>query len=279
MEHDVCENESDLRKYAGSKYVQSDISAAYKKIESCITSKKVLFIGVPCQVYAVKEYFQNIENRENIYYVDLLCRGGCSSRCLREHIRSVSGGRHVEEISFRGGKYNCWFVTYDKDKRVIYRGPQYIDPYFAMFMRHSMLQERCYECPFAGKERIGDITIGDFWGLNEKILPDQQKMGMNMVLVNSERGRGMLDMVRNSMKLVTRPCEEAVCGNSTLRQPTEMPVEHYKLLQRIRVVGFTLGMSVYGMAFYMRRVFKCRLITILQDIKARINNVKIISII
>ena len=52
-----AESEKEVEKFKGSKYVKSNPSGIYKKIkEYLIAGRKVLFVGLPCQVEAVKCY-------------------------------------------------------------------------------------------------------------------------------------------------------------------------------------------------------------------------------
>ena len=39
-------------------------------------------------------------------------------------------------------------------------------PYYDMFLNLKTLRDSCYRCPYAGRFRAGDLTIGDFWGVD-----------------------------------------------------------------------------------------------------------------
>lgn len=74
VRHIRVENEEDIIKLKGSKYVQSSIRECLKDIKKELRQgKKVLFIGTPCQVAAVKSVVGN--NDSNLYTVDLICHG------------------------------------------------------------------------------------------------------------------------------------------------------------------------------------------------------------
>ena len=57
--HDYAENENDLKKFTGSKYVQSDIGDSYRKAKNFLESDRyVLFTGTPCQIEGLKAYLK-----------------------------------------------------------------------------------------------------------------------------------------------------------------------------------------------------------------------------
>ena len=68
---------------------------------------------------------------------------------------------------FRGDKYDCQLSLY-KNNKLIYLDGQFSDPYFKYFMRHTLYQPACFECNYSGANRVGDITLGDFWGLESR---------------------------------------------------------------------------------------------------------------
>ncbi|EKC67501.1 beta subunit, partial [human gut metagenome] len=77
-----AESEKEVEKFKGSKYVKSNPSGIYKKIkEYLIAGRKVLFVGLPCQVEAVKCYVGE-KHDNSLYTVDLICHGSPSPKVL-----------------------------------------------------------------------------------------------------------------------------------------------------------------------------------------------------
>ena len=59
FEFDFAETEDEVCKFTGSKYVKSNPEGVYKKIlQKLKLGRKVLFIGLPCQVSAVKALYK-----------------------------------------------------------------------------------------------------------------------------------------------------------------------------------------------------------------------------
>ena len=85
--HIISNNPKDLSRLMGSKYFQSDTEGIYSKVKQILDdNKEVLFTGTPCQVWALKEYLGI--KYENLYTVDLLCRGVPSPKMHMKKIQS-----------------------------------------------------------------------------------------------------------------------------------------------------------------------------------------------
>ena len=91
--------ETEAKRFAGSKYVKSNPRGIYKEIAKYLSSNKVLFIGLPCQVAALKNY---IGDTRQLYTVDLICHGTPSIKLLdlflKEHGLNI---KEIEDIKFR----------------------------------------------------------------------------------------------------------------------------------------------------------------------------------
>lgn len=223
---------SDLDKFKKSKYVhcffpKEVYSAVLDKVKEGI---EVLFIGVPCQSAALKRYVGKYSNR--LYTCDLLCHGGCSPRLFKEHITRLQASvGKANNVTFRGGEYNCWFCLWGDNNKLLYCGGQYSDPYFYTFMRHTALRPSCYNCLFAHGERPSDLTLADFWGLDESFIKEHELYtGVNLVIPLTEKGYEILSKIRPYIELFKRDIQEAINGNETLQASTLMP-KGYSLLQ------------------------------------------------
>lgn len=186
---------SDLHKLQGSKYVQSDVRGLFSKVKADLKAgKPVLFIGTPCQIAGLKNYIKQIP--EHLYLVDLICHGVPSQQMLNEHIAHVLNGRTAKQISFRKGELFRLEIT-PKCGAVYFAG-SYEDKYYRAFYNGMSYRESCYRCPFARKERASDITIGDFWGLqNAASLPLNKEEGISVMLPLTEKGNKLINATQS----------------------------------------------------------------------------------
>ncbi|RGI51902.1 hypothetical protein DXB52_04800 [Ruminococcus sp. OM04-4AA] len=91
-----------LARFSGSKYVKSNPKGIYKKIKQLLQSgKKILFIGLPCQVAAVKR-FVGKRYEEKLYTIDLICHGSPSPMLLERFLNEKGYNiKQIGNIEFR----------------------------------------------------------------------------------------------------------------------------------------------------------------------------------
>jgi hypothetical protein len=109
--------------------------------------------------------------------------------------------------------------------------------YYKRFLAGDVYRESCYRCPYAGGERPGDLTIGDFWGIDSADAGLDPRRGISLVLANSHKGRELLPVIKNFSTWAERDALEAVAGNDQLRHPTPRPKERDAILKRWRERG------------------------------------------
>lgn len=250
VEHRLYEFVDDFSLMQGSRYVQSDKTGIYRAVAEKLKEKAALFIGVPCEVYAMEQYCGGKQCKHKFLCIDILCHGGASPQCMYEHISAVSFERKISNVTFRGGKYDCRLTVWGSNGKKLYSVGQFTDSYFLMFMKRAIYPNACYNCAFAGVERVGDLTLGDFWGINPEIEKQTCIRGINMLFVNSQAGQDFISRIESDIVVVSRPIEEAVSGNDTLRGPTKKPTEYDELWKDINQHGFHKAIKeVYGISW------------------------------
>lgn len=223
IRHIRITKQEELYKLQGSKYVQSDVCGLYKQVRADLkASIPVLFVGTPCQVAGLKNYIKDIPG--HLFLVDLICHGVPSQQMLHEHIKYVARGRSAERLSFREGQtYRMELqgssMRYGATKQWRYVSEPHKDMYYRAFLNGISYRESCYHCKFAQPERVGDITIGDFWGLqDDNAMP---KQGISVVLPSTDKGISLLKAIESKLALKERDVEEAIKGNDQLQAPTK----------------------------------------------------------
>lgn len=61
------------------------------------------------------------------------------------------------------------------------------------------MRESCSHCHFTNLKRVGDISVGDQWGLS-KDSPYEDDKGLSLVLVNSEKGKQIFECIEKTLK-------------------------------------------------------------------------------
>lgn len=210
------------KKFAGSKYVKSNPEGIYKKVQERLKTDKVLFIGLPCQVAALKNY---IKNQENLYTIDLICHGTPSVKLLDQYLDERGYKlKELKDVKFRtktdmglsvdGEKINLSRVT---------------DDYLCAFLEAIHYTENCYSCQFASLDRVSDVTLGDSWGTEYK---NEEKNGISLVLIQSEKGKELVD--KSGLELKDVDLDNAVARNHQLSHPSILSPKREKFLNLIK---------------------------------------------
>ena len=179
----------------GSKYVQSAVEQTYKQAKQNLDAgKDVLFSGTPCQIAGLYGYLK--KEYANLWTIDVICHGVPNLKFFDDYL-SIEGkkrGGVPIGYSFRDKKRG-WGMNARLDLRCLSGKekstyiPARLTSYNTLFLDGDVYRENCYECPYARKERVSDMTIGDFWGI-EREHPEllkqsefDEKKGISCILV------------------------------------------------------------------------------------------------
>lgn len=184
----------------GSKYVQSLTGNIFKEIYILLKKgNKVLFIGTPCHVGALYSFLKLKKIKlDNLYTIDFICHGVQSEKIFKEHINYLERkfNSKIINYNFRDKKYG-WCHT---ETATFINGKQKSDKSVfrlkELFQKNIDLRDSCYCCVYSNKNRVSDITIGDFWGADE-LLKKYDFKGVSLILTNTNKGENLL---KNSLK-------------------------------------------------------------------------------
>lgn len=244
----LVNHEEEVEQFAGSKYVKSNPTRMYKAIrEKLKTGDKVLFVGLPCQVAALKAYLHN--NERNLYTIDLICHGSPSPSILELFLNDFGYSLNdIEKISFREknrfqlSKHNASFTV-----------PVVTDSYTATFLKSTIYTENCYSCPYATINRVSDISLGDSWGSEQPKGVTEQ--GISFALVQSEKGMEL--MHTSDLHMLEASLERAVEFNHQLRHPSVKPQERDAFFESLnRGKGFRYAVRKCYPARYYKSAIK-----------------------
>lgn len=222
INHIRVDDVNDLLKLQGSKYTHSHINMIYRDVKKDLADgRKVLFTGTPCEIAGVKNYIGQSLN-DNLFCIDLICHGVPSRNTFIECMKFETGERDFKgwKVSFRDE--NGFEIKLKKPNGEIgHRLNLKNSFYYNGFMEGYIYRHNCYECKYAKSKRCGDITLGDFWGLGEKEpFEGDTRKGINVVLVNTDKGKQLFEFCKNDICFWTRTLSEAVNGNNQLRHPS-----------------------------------------------------------
>lgn len=221
VKHVLVEDVQALKRLQKSKYVQSDTGQLFSQIKQVLLQgRKVLFSGTPCQVEGLKSFLK--KDYENLTCVDLVCHGVPNQKLFDDYLKCLS--RKVGKITnytFRAKKQAKngmnWFFSYQvKGKKpVIKNWPE--DSYNYMYMKNMTYRDSCYECKFATKSRISDITLCDYWSWDKYHLKDfESSSTVSGVIINTEKGKRLWSEISNEVVVAETKYDDLALHNKCL---------------------------------------------------------------
>lgn len=224
--HICIDNKSDLAIMRGSKYVQSDVGFTYQEVKRRLeTSQFVLFSGTPCQVAALQSFLGN-KTYDNLLTVDLVCHGVPSVLMFQQYLARLEQKYQGRVVNYRfRSKVHGWgnFVQeVDIDlgnkikKKYIGSNSEF---YLPNFRKGNLNRPSCYRCKYACAKRVGDFTIGDFWGYQNAGLKIKSEKGISALLINNEKANCYLPKLTQYIDIEPVETEIIIRGNGQLRMP------------------------------------------------------------
>jgi len=266
LRHQVAEDMDGIYKFKGSKYVQSFIGDVFSKVKEYIKNKKyVLFIGTPCQVDGLKNFLGS--HSEYLFTIDLICHGVPPIAYLQQHFKKYLKRDPKIVVSFRANNNFRMNLQFYNGEKIVKKN----DIYLHAFLEGLIYRDSCYSCRYAQKNRCGDITIGDFWGLSNDIASLKEAQdGCSVILINTEKGNELFNACKEDFVFFERTLEEARKGNRQLNSPTILPKNRELFLKNYKKgFSFACNMALFP-KFHLRKVYNflpCKIKEILNKLK------------
>lgn len=271
--HIGIDTEAALTKLQGSKYVQSKAFHCFPEVKTHLQSGRVVFFsGTPCQVAALKCYLRET-NTERLFAADLVCHGTPGTVLFEDYIARLKKRQNgdITAFSFRD-KSSGWgllasYQVQDKngrEKQTLLRPD--CSSYYSLFLSSETYRESCYSCPWANTARVGDVTLGDYWGIEnehpEYLTENGGKLsaaaGISVLLVNSEQGKTLLKRFGSGLVLEASNLESASRQNTQLRKPSSHTALREELVRCYETEGYPgvekLFRKKQGLRYCVRRI-------------------------
>lgn len=239
--HQKANDDQTLSALRMSKYVQSDVRGIFPIIkEELRNGARVLFSGTACQVAGLKSCIpKNLH--VNLFCIDLICHGVPSPKIWEDYLLYLQNKRKskIVKACFRDKRFG-WHgaresFLYENGKEEFRRTSNYL--YFSGLS----MRESCSHCHYTNFQRVGDITVGDQWGIS-KDSPYEDDKGLSLVLVNSEKGKRLFENLQQIAEKIT--IEE--CVQPQLQRPSKLHPFHRNFVEDYKHWGFVYIAKKYG---------------------------------
>ena len=219
--HTSSNNMDGCKIFHGAKYVQSKIeSGLFKEIRRLLELRVwILFSGTPCQVAGLKSFLK--KDYSTLILCDLICHSVASPKLFRDYIKFVQRSKKLESINMRwklkGWEKSTIQLKYKDDSEIIGKGDARL--WHDISTSGIVSRPSCYKCRFTNFNRVGDFTIGDFWGVKKSHPSFYDSNGVSLLMINSEKGRLVFDDIAQSLEFQISSKES--CIQPRLQKPSE----------------------------------------------------------
>lgn len=237
----------------GSKYMQSRPGDVFKQAEIWMRQnpeKEMLFVGMGCQAEGFRKFVEIKGLREQVYILDIICHGSPSPKLWRKYAQSLEYKQgKIEYLTFKdkrkGWRTPTALVQIDGKETTIY-------DYVKVFYNRCALRPSCHICPFTTTERKTDITIGDFWHIEETLPDFYDKNGTSVFLIHTDRGAELFDQIKDDLDYKESNVKQ--CWQKNLEFPTPVSAQREEFWKDYHDKGIDYIMKKYGTTPFMTKV-------------------------
>lgn len=208
----------------GSKYVQSNTCESFQSVkEDLKKGLLVMYTGTACQIAALNSFVG--EKHKNLLCIDIVCHGVSSQKVWKSYVEWQEKKNNAKCVAadFRNKKEYGWesrvetlIMKNKKKEQKIYS-----KIYSTIYDQCIALRPSCYQCPYKSIQRPGDITIADFWGINEAIPGFNDNRGVSLVMTNTDLGNQIFMQVKEHLEFYETKLEESL--QPALRENHSVP--------------------------------------------------------
>lgn len=241
-------DKNELYRLRKSKYMQADTGDSFKQALNYLNEgREVLFTGTPCQINGLKKFLN--KDFENLICADIVCHGAPSEKLWNRYVDYMNekpDGK-ISSVNFRCKK-NGWKqygIEIKKENNSTVLEERAKNPYISMFLDDYCLRPSCYDCKAKGNN-LSDITMGDFWGIDNVLSEMNDDKGSSLIIVRTAKGRRLLEAIENNALIKETEYEKAVSYNPAEFKSVERPQKRQNFYEDLNNESFERMIKLYA---------------------------------
>lgn len=256
VKHIEVSSAEELWKLQGSKYIESKLGDIFLKVkEKLQTGKKVLFSGVPCQIYGLLSFLG--KEYDNLICIDLLCYGVPSPRVWSKYLSFINKeNKDIKYINFRdktyGWKNYSLKITYEDGSH--YLKEKNKDLFLSTYSKGGYIKSYCYTCKMKGFPKKSDITLGDFLEVDRLDNSFNDDKGMSAVFINTSKGQKLYNEIINETNYLEVTAEKLNEISPRIGAPSKMHKKRERIIKEIDNIPIDIILKKYAMPTKVERV-------------------------
>lgn len=241
LEHLMVDSINNLAKLRGSKYLQSDTKNTFSEVKEKLESGQlVMFVGTPCQVAGLNSFLGL--KYENLLTCDVICHGVSSPKVFGDYLQEIERENKlkVTDYKFRdkmkGWKKPSVIIEFENGikKFLLFKK----DSFTVAYSKNVILRPHCYDCKFSRIPREADITLADFWGVEEYYPELADDKGTSLVLINSDKGKKWFYECADKMYFKQVELDKALKHNKNATGSVKRPAIRERLFEDYKTKGY-----------------------------------------
>ena len=121
-----------------------------------------------------------------------------------------------------------------------------------IFFDDSCLRPSCYICKFKSIEHQSDITIADYWGIENISKEFDDNKGVSLVLINSQSGENLFNEIKGNLIYLKTNIETSM--QPALQHPTNLPKHRGDFWRDFKIRKFNYIAKKYGYYGFVSKI-------------------------
>ena len=255
-----------IGKFRKSKYLQSEICTSYSEAQRFLAEgRRVLFSGTPCQIAGLRA-FLGVTECPNLLTVEVVCEGVPTPHYITRFAewlgRKLNGKVNTIDYRFKDRRkwdFEVMQASLESPARGTFKWKQdrWFNPFWSIWLQHLISRPSCYECPFAAKVRLADITLGDLWGVH-LYCPELygRNAGASVVFCNTAKGCDVLSKASAKLYGHDLPLEVAIRYQGPMRNHIPTDSRRAECMSDIRTMPFAEFVRKYAKGPTLKLLFQ-----------------------
>lgn len=220
VSHILTNKRSKLDEIRSSKYIYSFTDELFPEVKKQLKAgNKVLVCGAPCQISGLYTFLK--KDYENLITCDFICKSVNSTKVFQKYIEWLENKYKSKAKKIKAkDKTTGWHrfsMRVDFENGKSYVADRYNDPFFVGYLQTELFtMEACFNCQFRGFPRPADITLADFWGIENVDKSMDQDLGTSLIIINSQKGKEYYESLGDAIVSKEFTLKDAEPGNRAL---------------------------------------------------------------
>lgn len=220
VSHILTNDRKKLVDIRSSKYIFSLTDDLFPEVKKQLRAgNKVLVCGTPCQISGLYTFLK--KDYENLITCDFICKSVNSTKVFQKYIEWLEDKYQSKSKKIKAkDKTTGWHrfsMRVDFENGKSYVADRYKDPFFVGYLQTELFtMESCFTCEWRGFPRPADITLADFWGIENVDISMDQDLGTSLIIINSEKGKNYYESLGDAIVSKEFTLQDAEPGNPAM---------------------------------------------------------------